>query len=287
MAVRMRPRHIGRLSSPEAHIPMKLAPLPSAVIMAVILSLLAGTPLAGQVVRGRTLDAVTGEAMADVAVTARDASGGRHAEAVSNASGGFVLHIRAGGDYVLEAARIGYDTLRTAPLRVDAGEDVEVELRLGVRALALAPVTVVARRVEDRLDRDRREMRERVELRYDREMGGILRREDVLRAPGVRLNDLLREHLPGRIRCSPAFYLNGVLTQRDLLEEMSLGHIETVESYRGFSAGDSRFTDPRGCGVVLVWTREPHEAARPFSVRRLAFALGLAATAVTLGLLVF
>jgi hypothetical protein len=266
---------------------MKLAPLPSAAVVAVILTLLASAPLAGQVVRGRALDAATGEALADVAVTARDASGGTHAEAVSAASGAFVLHIRSGGDYVLEAARIGYDTVRTAPLRVDAGEDVEVELRLGVRALALTPVTVVARRAEDRLDRDRREMRERVELRYDREMGGILRREDVLRSPGVRLNDLLREHLPGRIRCSPAFYLNGVLTQRILLEEMSLGHIETVELYRGSSVGESRFTDPRGCGVALVWTREPQEAAQPFGWRRLVFALGLAATAIAVGLLVF
>jgi hypothetical protein len=266
---------------------MNLAQLPAAAITAVILTLLAGAPLAGQVVRGRTLDAVTGDAMADVAVTARDASGARHAEAVSTAAGAFVLHIRFAGDYVLEAARLGYDTVRTAPMRVAAGEEVEVELRLGVRALALAPVTVVARRIEDRLDRDRREMRERVDLYYDREMGGILRREDVLRAPGVRLTELLREHLPGRLRCTPAFYLNGILTQRIMLEEMSLGHIETIELYRGPSAGGSRFTDPRGCGVVLVWTREPQEAAQPFGWRRLVFALALAASAVGLGILIF
>jgi hypothetical protein len=39
------------------------------------------------------------------------------------------------------------------------------------------------------------------------------------------------------------------------LRNMSVSNIEGIELYAGSGPEDSRFWDPGGCGVVLVWTR--------------------------------
>jgi hypothetical protein len=249
----------------------------------------AAAPASAQVIRGRTVDDMGGARMAGVAVAAIDAAGTRHAAAVTDSAGEFLLHLRGRGAYVLEAIAAGHDTLRTPPVQVDTGEDVEVVLRLSIRALALEPIRVVARRMEDRLERDRREMRERVERRHDRAMGMVLRREDVLRAPGIRLSTLLREHLAGRTRarCTPVYYLDGIQTTPLMVAEMSISVIEAIELYRGTGAAESRFIDAGGCGVLLIWTRELGREAQPFSWRRIALAAGLLATFAGIGLLLF
>jgi hypothetical protein len=249
----------------------------------------AAAPASAQVIRGRAVDDMGGARLAGVAIAAIDAAGARHAETVTDSAGEFLLHLRRSGAYVLEAFAVGHDTLRTPPVQVDIGEDVEVALRLSIRALALEPIRVVARRVENRLERDRREMRERVELQYDRATGAVLRREDVLRAPGIRLSTLLRDHLEGRTRarCTPVYYLDGIQTTPLMVAEMSITVIEAIELYRGTGVAQSRFIDAGGCGVLLIWTRELGGDARPYSWRRLVLAGGLLTAFVGLGLLLF
>ncbi len=56
----------------------------------------------------------------------------------------------AAGRYSLRATALGYDTTSTRPFDLEAAEAMQVQLSLGVRALKLAPLTVVARQRDTR-----------------------------------------------------------------------------------------------------------------------------------------
>ncbi|MEJ2678286.1 MAG: hypothetical protein P8174_04315 [Gemmatimonadota bacterium] len=54
---------------------------------------------------------------------------------------------------------------------------------------------------------------------------------------------------------------------------MSLRNIEGIEFYRNFGPADIRFSDPNGCGVILVWSR-PLTDARTATLRNVLAAVG-------------
>jgi hypothetical protein len=135
---------------------------------------LAATPLAGQIVRGKVLDAATGAGVPAAAVRAlgegRDVGHARTA-----ADGTFSFQLRVPGTVRIEAQRTGYRTTLTGDLPVGVRETVDVEVKLSAQAIAIEPLRVTARAEPPR--------RPSLELNgfYGRERQGVgryLRRED-------------------------------------------------------------------------------------------------------------
>ncbi len=80
------------------------------------------------------------------------------------------------------------------------------------------------------------------------------------------------------LRCQPAIYWNGIYQMQapsaeSPLENVSLHNIEGIEFYWNYGPADIRFSDPNGCGVILVWSR-PLTDARRFTMRTLLLASG-------------
>jgi hypothetical protein len=229
--------------------------------------LLFATPATAQVIAGRILDASSGAPIEGAAIALFDTLGATHGSAISDSAGGFTVAPPAPGTYVLWISRIGYQTARTRPIEVRSGELVEVQLLLEVRVVELDPLTVVGRRRENLRERDLREFGERVEYYGERHIGSIklFTREFLKGWDAFTVADLLRFYpttfsSAGR-NCVPRVYMDGrVMMGRwsDIMEELrylAIYDIEGIEFYSGFGPTNSRFLDPNGCGVALVWTR--------------------------------
>ena len=126
---------------------LKRAAWPSAIKAAVaalaILLIPIPTPAAGQVVRGRVVDAESGAAveLARVVVT----GSGQRARRTTAADGRFSVRLRRGGSYRVQVARAGYAETGTRPLAVGPNDTVDVTVRVSAVAHRLDPVTVTAR----------------------------------------------------------------------------------------------------------------------------------------------
>lgn len=103
------------------------------------------TPAAGQVIRGRVVDAESGAAIPLARVTV-SGSGQRTTRMFSDAEGRFAFPLRRGGSVRVRVTRAGYAETRTGALRVGAQDTVDVDVRVSAVAHRLDPVTVSARR---------------------------------------------------------------------------------------------------------------------------------------------
>jgi hypothetical protein len=218
--------------------------------------LLLAVPANAQIVAGRVIDAGNDEPLGGVTLTLLDALAETSRSFVSNDAGEFIIAITAPGNYVLRASRIGYATVETPPIEIGEGEVVEVEVRLDVEAVQLEPLTVVVRRPETQLERDLRGYFERAEAFGEPRLGAtqIYTRESLQQWDAWSLEDLFRDFLHWRPRCTPKLFLDGRRSSEDL-SMMSVFLIEGIELYAGSGPKNSRFWDPQGCGVILVWRR--------------------------------
>jgi hypothetical protein len=256
--------------------------------MAAVLALLA-SPLAAQTVRGKVLDATSGEAIAQVTVQALGADGRDLGRARTAADGSFQLQLRTAASVRIQAQRAGYRTTLTAELPVATREAVEVEVRLSATAVAIEPLRVTAR-VEP-------PKRRNLELNgfYQRERLGIgkyVRREEIELRPSMNLAQVLARvqgaaiHYQGskqyiyftrngrpRLRqsfrgppqnaCLPRLFVDGTRVTYDANNDINgvvnPGQIEAIEVFRGPAEIPVQFNDNNSaCGVILIWTR--HEA---------------------------
>jgi hypothetical protein len=228
---------------------------------------LLATPATAQVITGRILDANNRAPIEAAAIALFDTLGATRGSTMSDSAGEFTVAAPAPGTYVLWVTRIGYQIAQTRPIEVRSGEMVEVELLLDVRAVELDPLTVVGRRRENLRERDLREFGERVEYYGESHLGStkLFTREFLVGWEAFTVADLLRFY-PGLFRsagrsCVPRVYMDGrVMMGRwpDIMEELrylAIYDIEGIEFYSGFGPTNSRFVDPNGCGVALVWTR--------------------------------
>jgi hypothetical protein len=111
--------------------------------------LLAGPgPLSGQAmgIQGRLLADDTGDPIAGAAVTLLDRDQVRLLVRLTGEDGEFFLPVTRPGRYHLHAAFLGYAEATSPPLDVRAEEVVEIELRLSVEPIPLAPLTVISDR---------------------------------------------------------------------------------------------------------------------------------------------
>jgi len=157
-----------------------------------ILALLA-TPLAAQTIRGRVVDARTGEGVPQAAVVALTVGDRRAGQARTGVDGKFSLPVRAAGTVRLRVDRTGYRQTLTDTMPVAPQETIDVEVSVSAAPLTIAPLRVTARVEPPR--------RRSLELSgfYDREkrgLGTFLRREEIERHGDYNLANALTR-VPG------------------------------------------------------------------------------------------
>jgi hypothetical protein len=245
-----------------------------------LLALLAA-PLAAQTVRGKVLDAATGEGIVEAEVRALSADGRDVGRARTGPDGSFQMPLRAPASVRIEPRRTGYRSTLTAELPVAWREAVEV--RLSAAALAIEPLRVTARVEPPR--------RRNLELNgyYRRERQGIgqyMRREDIERRASANLAQVLRRVAAASIiykgahqyiwfprnalrsqagggpggACLPRLFVDGTRVtydfQNDINSVVNPNQVEALEIFRGPSEIPPQYNDNNSmCGVVLIWTR--------------------------------
>lgn len=247
-------------------------------------------PLAAQAVQGRVLEVETDEPVVSAVVQLLRGDEGDHevATGVTDEQGHFRLRAPASGTYRLRSLRIGYQAVITPPFDLLGGEaPLEVEVRLSVVTVELAPLTIVSERpprlANLRLDVAGYYERKQTWGRQGLGMGHFLEREDIDRTNPSRVSDVvrmlrgvqvesagglrqvitLRGHgsiqRPGG-RCIPAVFVNGapVATGADIDQLLSPWSLAAIEVYPGLSVPAEFFGGERpgapACGVLALWT---------------------------------
>lgn len=261
----------------------------------IMAALLAAAPLHAQIVRGRVLDARSGEPVPQASVTALTVEQRNGGRARTAADGTFTLQLRAAGTFMLRGERAGYQPSTTQAIPVAVREMVTVELRVSPQPMQIDPLRVTAR-VQPPHDRV-------LEMNgfYDREASGLgrfVRREDMdlhpefnlahtlARVPGVELDrdqrgreivtftrgrivgTISRTQVGKRDDCFPLIYLDGTLMRYAPPNDVQLNDIihpdqvEALEVYRSAAEIPPQYNGVNSaCGVILIWTR--HEIRTP------------------------
>lgn len=260
---------------------------------AAIAAMLPGTSAQAQEFRG-IIRAESGITPIDgAAIVAIGESGREQGPAISDSLGRFLLPVRP-GDYRLSVQRVGYASFTSDVLPVASGETVRVEITLSERAVPIDAIQVVSRRRDplaplagyyDRLDFYGRLGLGRFLTREQIEARNVVAVEHLL-AFGMGLRLVSRGNsmvlIVPRRNCTPAIYVDG----------MRGGHIpppsllEGAEVYVGTAQAPGLYHDPRGCGVVLLWTRRDASGDgatnRRLTWRRLVAAGGIVALIIAL-----
>lgn len=260
---------------PSLHSPLAVfGKSQSSFVALLFANLLLATPVPSQIVAGRMIDTSSDEPIDGVTIMLADTLAVTHRTVVSNAAGEFIIAITTPGTYLFRASRLGYATIQTPPIEIGGGEVVEVELRLDVEAVELEPLTVVVRRRETQRERDLHGLYARAERYGGARLGStqIYTRESLEGWDAYSLEDLFEIYLrwrPAGLDCDPRVFVDGRALYGPFLEDigsMPVSNIEGIELYAGGGPERSRFWDPSGCGVVLVWTRWLQEDGGPLDL---------------------
>jgi hypothetical protein len=268
--------------SPAARHPSALA----ALVLAALSLLATAGPAAAQqnaldgVIRGVVLDERTGQGIPDVVVDVLDHVERVRRSAVTDEEGRFTLLRVFPGTFWLRTSHIGYARTKTPPWRVEAGEVLEVTIRLHPSLVLLAPLEINARA------QSFSPVLAGFYERLNRRMGGtLISREDIEARNPPRVTDLLEgvtgirlqssgdqsfriitmaRALPGvgdgPNACPVQIYVDGVRATRggpvSPDELLAPGSLEGVEVYRGIGSVPAEFLTPEArCGVIAFWTR--------------------------------
>lgn len=250
-------------------------------------------PLTAQVVVGVVLDASTDAPVAGAEVALRAVDADEFRSTLAGDDGAFAISVAGGGSYTVTVSRIGYRTFTSRPIGIAPGERLVLEVRIGVEVVALEPIIVTER--SRRYPPDVTAFYERMERNRRSGAGTFISRADVEDSFPARTSDLLRSiggvqvvHRRGgrdavvRMRggCIPAIYVDGAFLNRvdrglSLDDYVAPSSIEGIEVYRGMGWSVEQMYDPRGCGLILVWTRRgERNEARPLRWKTLAIVLG-------------
>ena len=264
---------------------------------------------AAQMLGGIVVDTTTGAAIPDAIISVLDERGIVRGRIASDSAGVFRFPLSAPGRYRLQAEHPQYALHSTRLIAVRRGEQIAVELRLGLQVTELAPLVVTARtrhavsyltRFYDRMDRQKKIglgrfiTREDIDRTATANVHTLLQREPSIRlmrvsAAGMGISEwLVLSHRGGMgisPFCSPMLYLNGMLIGRSSRVELSWfvspDQIEGIEIYRSGLEAPGEMAD--ACGAIGVWTRLVTDGdSNPFTWKRLAMAGGFVVLALLL-----
>lgn len=259
-----------------------------------------------QVVRGVVLAASDGAPIGDARLELRDQDGDIRAGFISAENGSFELSADRSGMVRLSVSHIGFADWETANFALGSDAILDVEVRLGVEAIPLEPIVVVARRSDG----------QSLTAQFERRMldpgrvGGFFvpaatiegrpmtsPTNLVLGAPGMSVR--LAGHSAGIERqvimagqCVARTFIDGVRVQQadgvSIDDLVAPERLAGVEIYPRPLEAPPQYRDaiPPTCGVVLFWTKEPQLDAESggWGLRRIGVGLGLVAGIITLGL---
>lgn len=255
-------------------------------LLAAAALLLAAPPAPAQsLVRGILLDAASGGIIPDGTVVI-SANRGRWQRALRTDSvGGFEFLDVSPGPYRLRASRIGYRDA-VGDLVLTADSVVDVEIRMAVATVLLAPVTVTSRST-----RDVSPVLRGFYSRMEHGPGRFITREEIEQRHPVRVTDMLRNlpnlrSSPPRMgtttgaglsqgsnadRCTVVFFVDGMRVNQpstpglrsstprhDLAidDYVQPDEVEGIEVYRGEADTPAEFSSRWvQCGTVVIWTR--------------------------------
>jgi hypothetical protein len=257
-----------------------------------VLAILAA-PAAAQEVVGFVRDEASGDPVAGAEVVLRHADGVVASRGLTGEEGRFLLLGSRAGVFTLTISRIGYQAFTSANFQVGAGERLLVEVRIGADAIPLEPLVVRHRSRQrppdieafyNRLERGRRSGDGHFISRVELEGRFPARTSDLLRSMGgiqVVYSRGGRDTLV-RMRggCIPALYVDGTYINRvdvrlSLDDYVAPRSIEGIEVYRGAGRAVGHFHDPRGCGMILVWTlRGQQSGPEPMRWKTIGIVLG-------------
>jgi hypothetical protein len=253
----------------------------AAAAAAVLLSARAAP--AQTLVRGILLDASTGGPIPEGTIVI-SANRGRWQRAVhTDTVGGFEFQDVSPGPYRMRASRVGYRDA-VGDLALSADSVVDLEVRLAVATVVLAPVTVTSRST-----RDVSPVLRGFYSRMQNGAGRFISREEIEARQPVRITDMLRNipnlrASPQRMgaggssfsqgsngdRCSVVFFVDGMRVNEPAMpgsrvpvrhdppidDYVNPEEVEGIEVYRGESDTPAEFsTRWVQCGTVVIWTR--------------------------------
>ncbi len=268
------------------------------------------TQVAAQVVHGRVIGAGSGAPIQNARLLLRDPDGEVRAGVFSAENGRFELMADLSGLVRLEVSHIGYADWSTANFALASDAVIEVEVRLGVEAIPLDPLVVVARSAGGRATQFERRMNSAGRV------GGYFLTADeidrrpvatatklVLTAPGMSVRLAGREGsgnaAVGLDRnvimagdCVASTFIDGVRIDQggnaSIDDLLAPNRIAGLEMYPRGASAPLQYVDARRpqCGVVLFWTKEPERnRSGSWGTGRVAVGIGLVAAVLTLGLI--
>ncbi len=107
--------------------------------------MLMAAPAAAQTVAGRVVETETGQPVPGALVVLSTPAGQRQAVALADAQGQYTLRARAAGDYTVRAERVGFASSAPSPVRLEAGQTVQLEVRAESVRITLEPVVATGR----------------------------------------------------------------------------------------------------------------------------------------------
>ncbi|HWK89319.1 MAG TPA: TonB-dependent receptor [Longimicrobium sp.] len=235
---------------------------------AVLLAL--ATPAAAQMLRGRLVEVGTGAPVAAGRVALMQDPRTALLWTVTDQQGRFELRAPAAGEYLVYAARVGFEARLEGPVPVGLSEPTEVEFRLERRSVALDPVSVSAERQNRPLANRGFYERQRagfghfitadeIEVRNPDNVRELLRT-----VPGVSVDDgasgddrlRMRGRTSATYACPVKAYLDGIRVHVTALYGVPPEHVEAMEVYRGPSEIPAQYAGAEAaCGVILLWTK--------------------------------
>ena len=239
-------------------------------------------PVRAQVLQGTVVSDDDGRPLVGAEIIVLNWKNQPRVRGVTDTSGAFVIEVDQEGQYRLRIRHIGYAAYTSDDVWVPRRENVEVHVRLGVEAVPLEPLVVVARMTAEEAHLSAFNRRR---LDPGRVGGHFLTREEIgarpnatptqllLSVPGVSLDRVNNANayaldrsiirFPGGMAggCRASVYVDGspvaqsaASTIDDMLDHSLIGGVEV---YPRPSEAPVEYQRNMGCGVVLYWTRRP------------------------------
>ena len=238
------------------------------LIVALLVALLPTATQAQTLLRGVVVDAGSSQPLAGVEVRLLTPAEQLVQSTLAGDDGQFSLTLDEGGAFRLRVSRVGYAVTRVDSLVLESGTQTELEIRMGVDAVPLEPVVVVASGMFE--PHWIEEFRERAELNQRLGRGRIYTREEIERVRPFRATDLLAA-TPLRNACQPLVLLDG-LPAGEMLRSVRGEELEGVEVYRNPAEIPLQYYQSGMCGLVMFWRRADPPDAAPLSWARVGVA---------------
>ena len=245
---------------------------------AALAALLLASPLSAQILGGRVLDKTSNEPIPEAVVEVLNPVGRSLHRSRTDRDGFFVFELREPGEYRVRTSRVGYQTVTSSGVQVEARQTVQVEVHIATGEVELEPLRVTAR-----TQPPRSEFLER-EGFYDRERSGFglfLTPYELAQRNATQTSELFRG-VPGvtltpvgsaryRINmtrsggnCPPKVLLDGSpVADSDVDNFVEPQDVSGIEIYRGPSEVPGRWMGYRSaCGLIVIWTKHGERSRR-------------------------